>query len=268
MSLNKTKDKLLSGDMAVGSEILFPSPEVAEILSYAGLDFIYIDMEHSATGYESLSHIVRATEIGGATPLVRLPEDPAGLYGPQIMRVLDIGSMGVIIPHVDTAEVASEVASATKYSPLGTRGMFSGGRQSGYGFRLSAPEYVAAANDAIMTVVMIESIVGVKNLDEILAVSGIDVILVGSSDLAQSLGYPGKLTENKVLDTIAGVIEKCKSVGVTSGVGAFASFPEQHRTDFLKLGARFVNVNANNLISGAAVSWSTALREQYRQAAG
>ena len=80
MQSNKTKAKLEAGEVVFGSEIMFPSADVVEILAYAGLDFVYMDMEHSATTHESLAHMIRAAEIGGATPLVRIPESVPGHY--------------------------------------------------------------------------------------------------------------------------------------------------------------------------------------------
>ena len=114
MHANKTKAKLKAGEVVFGSEIMFPSADAAEILAYAGLDFVYIDMEHSATTHESLSHMIRACEIGGATPLVRIPESVPGEYPGVILRILDLGAMGVIVPHVDTGEEAQAVVDAVE----------------------------------------------------------------------------------------------------------------------------------------------------------
>ena len=135
MQPNKTKAKLKAGEVVFGSEIMFPSADVVEILAFAGLDFVYMDMEHSATTHESLAHMIRAAEIGGATPLVRIPESVPGQYPGVILRILDLGAMGVIVPHVDSREEAKAVVDAVKYAPAGRRGMFDVGRNTGYGTR-------------------------------------------------------------------------------------------------------------------------------------
>jgi 4-hydroxy-2-oxoheptanedioate aldolase len=262
LTRNKTKSELSAGHAVFGSEVMFPSPDVVEILGYSGLDFAYIDTEHSSTSLESMAHMIRAAEISGATPLVRLPENPRGEYGPQIMRVLDLGAMGVIIPQVDTAEVAEAVVQAVKYHPRGNRGMFDVSRQSGYGFALSGPEYIARANDETLVVVMIESAVGVRNISSILEVPGIDVILIGSSDLSQSLGRPSDLTHPDVVGAIDTVMSAAQTAGVATGVGSFASFPEPERRKFVQEGARFFNVTTANLLVAGVCHWAKSLSSQ------
>lgn len=261
MRKNKTLARLKAGELAFGSEIMFPSADVAEILGYAGLDFVYLDMEHSATTHESLVHMIRAAEIGGATPLVRIPETLSGQTAGVILPLLDLGAMGVIVPHVESAAQARAVVDAVKYHPLGQRGMFDVGRQTGYGFAMSGPEYVKAANDETLIVLMIETAQGIASLDEILSVPGIDVILIGSSDLSQSLGCPGQLLAPVVLQAIDRILARTQAAGIASGVGSFASFPPEHTRRFLDQGARFVNINANNILTAGVRHWKKWLDE-------
>src|SRR6185436_15290403 len=138
-----------------------------------------------------LAHMIRAAEISGTTSLVRIPQQVAGQYAGFILRILDLGAMGVIIPHVDTRAEAQAVVDAAKYAPEGKRGMFDVSRQTGYGLRMSGRDYVRRANEEVMVVIMIESVEGLANLAEILTVDGIDVVQIGSSDLSQSMGYRG-----------------------------------------------------------------------------
>src|SRR5262245_48962889 len=139
MQSNKTKRKLKAGEVVFGSEIMFPSADVVEILGFAGLDFVYMDMEHSATSHESLAHMIRAAELSGTTSLVRIPKSDPGQYPGVILRILDLGAMGVIVPHVDTKEEAQAIVAAVKYAPAGRRGMFDVGRNTGYGTAMSGP---------------------------------------------------------------------------------------------------------------------------------
>ncbi len=255
MQKNKTKAKLKAGEVVFGSEIMFPSADVVEILGFAGLDFVYMDMEHSATSHESLAHMIRAAEIGGATSLVRIPQSVPGQYPGVILRILDLGAMGVIVPHVDTRAEAQAVVDAVKYGPEGKRGMFDVGRQAGYGFSMPGVEYVKRANEELMVVVMIESVEGLANLDSILAVDGIDVVQIGSSDLSQSMGFRGDLAEPAVLAAIDRIVAETRRANVAVGIGSFAGFPQARIQQFLKAGAQFVNITTQTLLTTGAKQW-------------
>jgi 4-hydroxy-2-oxoheptanedioate aldolase len=263
MQTNKTKQKLKAGDVVFGSEIMFPSADVVEILGFAGLDFVYLDMEHSATSHESLAHMIRAAEISGTTPLVRIPENVPGQYAGTILRILDLGAMGVIVPHVDNKEAARAVVDAVKYGPQGRRGMFDVGRQTGYGFTMSGRDYVRRANEEIMVVIMIESKEGLDNLGDILSVEGIDVVQIGSSDLSQSMGYRGDLTEPAVLDAIDRIVAECRKAKVAVGVGSFAGFPRADMSRFLGAGVQFVNIVTQTLLTAGARQWRGWLDEMH-----
>jgi len=261
MNTNKTKARLAAGEVVFGSEIMFPSADAAEILAYAGLDFVYIDMEHSATTHESLSHMIRACEIGGATPLVRIPESVPGEYPGVILRILDLGAMGVIVPHVDTREEAQAVVDAVKYAPAGRRGMFDVGRQTGYGTRMSAQEYVKRANDETLVVVMIESTEGLANVDEILSVDGVDVVQIGSSDLSASMGFRGDLAAPEVVSAIDRIVAAARRHGVAPGVGSFAGFSPERMRHYLQSGAQFVNITTQSLLLAGVRHWQGRLHE-------
>ena len=256
MQINKTKAKLKRGEVVFGSEIMFPSADAVEIMAFAGLDFVYLDMEHSATSHESLLHMIRAAEIGGATPLVRIPEQLPGQYAGVILRILDLGALGVIIPHVDTGDEARAIVDAVKYRPQGNRGMFDVGRKSGYGFTFKGPEYLRRANEETLIIVMIESQEGLDNLDDILAVEGIDCVQIGSSDLSQSLGCAGVLDAPPVLAAIDRIMAATRRAGVAVGVGSFAGFPPEVTARFLAQGAQFVNIVTQSLITAGIRHWS------------
>lgn len=249
MQTNKTKAKLAAGDVVFGSEIMFPSADVVEILGFGGLDFVYMDLEHSATSHESLAHMIRAAEISGTTSLVRIPQQAAGQYAGFILRILDLGAMGVIVPHVDTKAEAQAVVDAAKYAPEGKRGMFDVSRQTGYGLRMSGRDYVRRANEEI------ESVEGLANLAGILTVDGIDVVQIGSSDLSQSMGYRGDLAEPKVLEAIDRIVAETREAKVAVGVGSFAAFPPDRIRQFLRAGVQFVNITTQSLLITGARQW-------------
>lgn len=255
ISGNRTKQKLKAGEVAFGSEIMFPSADVVEILGFAGLDFIYLDTEHSASTHESIAHMIRAAEISGITPLVRIPAQPAAQYAGTILRLLDLGTMGVIVPHVDSKEKAEAVVEAVKYRPRGNRGMFDVGRQSGYGFRLPGPEYVARANEETLVVVMVESVEALDRLDDILGVDGVDVVQIGTSDLSQSMGFAGKLDAPPVVDAVERILAAARRAGVAPGVGSFAGFPPELTARFMAQGAQFVNIVTASLLTAGVRHW-------------
>lgn len=259
MKRNKTKEKLKAGAVAFGSEIMFPSADVVEILGFAGLDFIYMDMEHSATTHESLAHMIRAAELSAITPLVRIPESVPGQYPGIVLRILDLGVMGVIVPHVDGKEEAQAVVDAVKYAPVGRRGMFDVGRNTGYGTLMNGPDYVKRSNEETLVIVMIESVEGLDNLDDILSVDGIDVVQIGSSDLSADMGFRGDLTAPPVLEAIDRIVTKTRARGVAVGVGSFAGFPAERMKHYLASGAQFVNITTQSLILTGAAQWRDKL---------
>ena len=205
--------------------------------------------------------MIRACEIGGATPLVRIPESVPGEYPGVILRILDLGAMGVIVPHVDTREEAQAVVDAVKYAPAGRRGMFDVGRQTGYGTRMSAQEYVKRANEETLVVVMIESTEGLANVDDILSVDGVDVVQIGSSDLSASMGFRGDLAAPQVVAAIDRIVAAARKHGVAPGVGSFAGFSPERMRHYLQTGAQFVNITTQGLLLAGVRHWQERLHE-------
>ena len=164
--------------------------------------------------------------------------------------------MGIIVPHVNTKAQAQAVVEAIKYRPIGNRGMFDVGRQTGYGFRMPGPDYVRESNSETLVVIMIESVKGLENLAEILGVEGIDVVQIGSSDLSQSLGCRGKLDEPVVLEAIERILRQTRDAGVAAGVGSFAGFPPENIASFLASGAQFVNITTASLLIAGIKHWN------------
>lgn len=205
---NKLKRALGAGTPAFGLINSVPAPLLVEMLGYAGYDFVIIDLEHGCTNLETVEHALRAAECSGTTSLVRVP-------GPDpqiILRVLDAGAQGIVIPHVSSAEEARIAVSASRYHPLGCRGI-SGGRTTGFG-TLGLKDYFALANDEILVAVMIEDRAGLDAIDAILAVPGIDLVLEGAVDLSQSLGVPGELLHPDVQAALAQLADRSQAAGV------------------------------------------------------
>ena len=205
---NKLKRALRGDTPLFGLINSAPAPLLVEMLGYAGYDFVILDLEHASPNPETLENLIRAAECCGVSPLVRVP----GAQPDAILRVLDAGAQGIVVPHVCCAEEARIAVRASRFHPLGTRGI-SGGRTTGFG-TLSLPDYMALANAEILVAVMIEDRAGVEAIDEIAAVEGIDLVIEGAIDLSQSYGVPGQPQHTDVLAALDVIAKRCRSAGV------------------------------------------------------
>lgn len=203
LQTNRLKQALADGKTVFGLLNSIPSPLVVEMIGYAGYDFVILDMEHVCVNPETLENMVRAAECAGMTPLVRVPN-----AAPEtILRALDCGALGIVVPHVRNQSDAEQAVAASRYHPLGSRGI-SGGRTTGFG-TIDLPTYFERANREIMVVAMIEDREGVDNLDAILSVAGIDMVLEGAIDLSQSYGVPGQPQHPSVQAAIDRIAAAC-----------------------------------------------------------
>ena len=203
LQTNQLKRALADGKTVFGLLNSIPSPLLVEMIGYAGYDFVILDMEHVCVNPETLENMVRAAECAGITPLVRVPN----AMPEAILRALDCGAQGIVIPHVRNRADAEQAVAASRYYPLGNRGI-TGGRTTGFG-TVDLPTYFERANSEIMVVAMIEDKEGVDNLDAILAVAGIDMVLEGAIDLSQSYGVPGQAQHPTVQDSIETIAAAC-----------------------------------------------------------
>jgi len=193
MRANQTKAKIQAGKAAYGFHTAFPSADLVEFCGHLGFEWCWLDAEHSPLGLEFAVNLVRACETAGIVPMVRVSaNDPAHILG-----YLEIGMMGVIVPHVNTVEDAKRVVDAVRYAPAGRRGAASQ-RAANYGLTQSPVEYYAQANREIVVTPLIEEHEGFENLPKILEVEGVDAIGLGPADLAMSLGLPGQRDHPKV----------------------------------------------------------------------
>ncbi len=205
---NELRARLAAGRRVHGLINSVPAPLLVEMIGYAGFDFVILDLEHAGVNPQTLEDLIRAAECCGLTPLVRVP----GVEPGPILRALDAGAMGIVVPRVRDAGQAREAVRAARYHPLGERGI-SGGRTTGFG-TLPLIEYMAMANREVMVVAMIEDASGVEHIDAIAAVPGIDMVLEGAIDLSQSLGVPGQAQHPSVQDAIHRVAAACRTRGV------------------------------------------------------
>ena len=244
MYTNKLRTILAEGRPICGCMIQGYMPALAEIAGLAGFDFLCLDAEHSALSPADCENMVRAAEARGTVPLVRVPNCAPD----TILRYLDCGAMGVILPGIASAEEAKNAVRAAKYYPMGERGL-NGVRASDYGMKKPLSEYIADANRQTMVLAIIENREAVDNLGDILAVDGIDGIILGASDLSQSLGVPGQGKHPLVLDAKKRFVEAGKASGKPFGTVVRAG---ESIDAYLAEGMRLLMVNAYALFGGAA----------------
>jgi 2-dehydro-3-deoxyglucarate aldolase/4-hydroxy-2-oxoheptanedioate aldolase len=213
-SAHRLRETIRSGGVCLGVGVSFNDPTASEILGGAGLDFLWIDMEHTALGLDAVQTHIMAAELQGAAALVRVPANEPVV----IKQVLDLGAAGIIVPMVRTAGEARDAVAAARYPPEGIRG-WGPRRPSRYG-RIPGPAVAEAANRDVLVVIQIEHIDAMRNLDEILSVPGIDAIYFGTGDLAGSMGLPPEAAHPSLDEVIAMIIRTARQRGVCVGQSA------------------------------------------------
>jgi 4-hydroxy-2-oxoheptanedioate aldolase len=234
MRENRVKRKLQQGQCAV----VVSGHHNADMIDFLGqfdIDGVWLEGEHGPLSWEQIGDMSRACDLWGMTTITRVNKNDAAI----IMRTLDRGSMGVVVPHVCTRQAAAQVVQATKFAPIGTRGMF-GGRQA-YG----VPDYVKKANEHTMSVVLIEEIEAVRNLPDILKEDHIDVFFVAPSDLAQTMGHIGNHTHPDVQTTIDQALAQIVAAGKVAGTLVNDDNVER----YVAAGVRFLMVGWTNWVA-------------------
>ncbi|MCD4850613.1 aldolase/citrate lyase family protein [Arthrobacter sp. AK01] len=245
---NPLKEKLSKGEPVFSMTVrLVRTIDIASIAYTAGFESIYIDMEHSSFPLESAGQICMACNALGVTPLVRVP----GLDAPFIAKVMDAGAMGIIVPGVQSADEARAAVRAVKHAPMGIRSFSGAAPQLNYQ-SLPADKTIRELDQASLVVAMIESRAGLEVVDDIAAVEGVDMLLVGASDLSAELGFAGQVEHPEVHKAFLRVIEACQTHGKAIGIGGLGGRPDLVR-QYLELGAGFVSTgNDITFLSGAA----------------
>jgi 4-hydroxy-2-oxoheptanedioate aldolase len=237
---NHMKEKLARNEVVASMTVrLCRTIEIAQIARTAGFDTIYVDMEHNTLTIGETCQICIAAQQIGITPLVRVPAN-----SPEyICRVLDGGAMGVITPHVRSAAEAREMVKLVKFAPMGERS--AGGALSQYQYRSFPPtETNAAMNDATSLVLMMETVAALENVDEIMAVDGVDMMMIGSNDLCNEMGITGQFDSPKLRDAFERTIAAARKHGKYVGVGGLASRNDL-MAQFVRMGARYVSTGTD-----------------------
>jgi 4-hydroxy-2-oxoheptanedioate aldolase len=206
MRKNKVKEKIARGELAVGTYVSLADPAVVEVIGLAGYDAAFIDMEHTSFDIPLVEQMIRACEIVDIVPIVRVPDN-----NPKtILRVLESGAMGIQVPHIGGEGDAGEAVKAVRYSPLGERGMGGATRAARYG-AIPMAEHKATSNEEILLIVMVEDMAAVEQLEAIASVEGVDLIAIGPTDLAQSLGV--ETDDPRYKQAVEDISARLKTVG-------------------------------------------------------
>ena len=238
--VNGAKQKLQNGEVVTTISGL-QSSEIIDFLGPIGFDAAWIECEHGPVDWETLGDMTRACDLWEMASVTRVNSNDPGL----ITRTLDRGSMGIVVPHVNSRESAEQAAQSAKYAPLGYRGMF-GGRQS-----FGVGDYFHQANDQTMVIVLIEEIEAIANLDEILTVPDIDVFFVAPSDLSQTMGHIGNVEHPEVQAAIDGAIAKIVAAGKTPGTLVNDASLEA----YVQKGVKFLMTSWNAWVSRGATEF-------------
>lgn len=238
----KLKAKLKKRDIVLGTWITLGHTAIAEILSNCPFDWLVIDMEHSVIELAQAQQMIQVISLSGKTPLIRLSDQSPTL----IKRVMDAGAAGVIVPNVKTEQEAQNAVAAVKYPPVGTRGVgLARAQRYGLGFE----EYEQWVNSGSIVIVQIEHVLGVKNLRKILAVDGIDGIIIGPYDLSGSIGLPGKLDDPKVDGLVQESIEIAIEMNVSAGYHVVQPDIEDVKSR-IQQGFNFIGYSLDTIILG------------------
>jgi 2-keto-3-deoxy-L-rhamnonate aldolase RhmA len=204
------RNRLNDGDLLLGTILTLPSPEIAELLSQAGFDWLFVDMEHTSLDVKDVQRILQA--VGREFPcLVRIPVmDEA-----WIKKVLEAGPAGILVPHVNTPEDAKKILRWSKYPPEGTR---SAGISRAQDYGLNLQDYMANANQTLVVLPQVEHIEAVKNLESFVKIPGLSALFVGPYDLSGSIGKLGNVSDPEVRGLIQDVHAICFKAGVATGI--------------------------------------------------
>ena len=205
---NALKRAIAEGRKMRGFHLTFPAAGVIELMAIAGIDYVYLDGEHGAFDNRDLEQACFAAELHGITAIARVP-DPSPS---TIVRFLDRGVKGIVVPHVDSVADARSVIDAAYYGPIGNRS-FGGNRPKFQAGIADMPAHMAQSNEDVCVSIMIETRGALAAAGEIAALPGIDYMSFGMMDLAQSLGHPGNPAHASVTAAVADAASRIRAAG-------------------------------------------------------
>ncbi len=262
MKPNRFQQVLAAGGVPVGHMVQeFGTRGIAKILESAGVDFVLIDMEHTANDAERVADLIAWFKATPIAPFVRVPQP----FYHFLARTMDAGALGIMIPNVESADQARACVDAIKYAPLGKRGVGLGTAHTDY-VGVDPAGYFKEANANTTVICQIESAVGVANVEAIADTPGVDVLWVGHFDLTQSMGIPGQFHRPEFLSALERVVAAGKKRH--KSIGAQPNSWEQCE-EWMKLGFNVISWGSDIAVYRAALSSAIhKLREGTAAAAG
>jgi 2-keto-3-deoxy-L-rhamnonate aldolase RhmA len=252
--VNPVKAKIASGGAALGMGVrLSRSPDVARIAKASGHDFIFIDVQHSIFNLETIGFMAQTAMEIGIAPVARV----RGVLDQDVPLLLDNGVTGIVFPDVNTAEEARHCVNVTRFGPLGRRSVTGG--YPHWNFR-PTPGSAAQLNAATLVVCMIETPEGVRNVEQIAAVPGIDVIHIGMNDLLTNMGKPGQYDDPELRAAVDRIFAACHANGIAPGCGGNRNVAGQ--VEIIRRGARFLTTQTDiGFLLAAATQWTQGIAE-------
>ena len=237
MRQNRVKKVMRAGQLAIGASVGLADPQMVEIIGLAGFDAAFIDMEHSGFDLPLVAEMIRAADLAGVTSMVRVPDNDPKL----ILRLLDMGAEGIVVPHVDGVRGARRAVAAVRYPPLGERGGVAISRAARFG-DVPWDQHVRQSNEEVLLSVMAEDEKAIAEVEQIASLEGVDLISIGPTDLSQALGIrePADRRLTAKVEEVAQIVRR-------SG-GARLSIPMNHPMlpltpgELMALGAGYSNV--------------------------
>jgi 4-hydroxy-2-oxoheptanedioate aldolase len=231
---NSAKEVLSQGRIALGFGVSQSrTVEIAQIAKTCGFHWLFIDMEHTPLNAETAAQMTAAALSVGIAPIVRVP----GKESHHASRLLDAGAQGIVVPHVDTVEEAERAVAHCKYPPIGERSAI--GAHPMMRFEsVSVGETIRAVNELTLVVVMLETRDAIARADEIAAVKGVDVVLIGTNDLCATMGIPGEFEHDRVVKAYESVIAACKKHRKHPGMGGV--YEPKIMEKYIRMGMRFI----------------------------
>jgi 4-hydroxy-2-oxoheptanedioate aldolase len=232
MTGKQLNEKLRRGDPLLGTLIVSPSPRWPQVVVGCGLDFVFIDTEHIAIDRHPLSWMCHTYAALGLPPIVRIPSpDPY-----EATKILDGGAAGIVAPYIETADQVRALRGAVKLRPL--KGAKLKGILQGGSCEPELEDYMRQHTAGNTLIVNIESVPAIAALDEILAVPGLDGVLIGPHDLSCSLGVPEQYQHPKFMEAVTTIFKKARRAGIGAGIHWWGTPEEQG--NFHRLGANFI----------------------------
>jgi len=229
------KEKLKDG-YVIGPFSKTADPAFIEATGFSGMDFIILDLEHGPNSIETVQNLIRAAQVSGVFPIVRVKEDNPSVIG----EALDIGAGGIQVPQITCAEDAVEIIRFSKFSPEGMRGVCRFVRAADYS-SMNRFNYFKEANESVI-ILQVEGENAINNIEKIIEVEGIDILFIGPYDLSQSLGVVGQIDHPDVEDKMVEIIKKCYKKNVV--VGTFTDTIE-NVVKWINAGVKYISYSVD-----------------------